>query len=85
MHNGVFKSLEQVVHFYNTRDAKRTCMPGEVAATPEGLANMGFVPDCWPAPEYGLNVNADELGDLGLTPEEEAQLVAFLRTLNDGW
>lgn len=62
MHNGVFKSLEEVVHFYNTRDV-----------------------EVWPPPEVAANVNTDELGDLGLTPEEEAALVAFLATLSDGY
>jgi len=32
-----------------------------------------------------VNVNSDELGDLGLTPEEEAAIVAFLKTLSDGY
>jgi hypothetical protein len=31
------------------------------------------------------NVNDAELGNLGLTLAEEAALVAFLRTLNDGY
>jgi hypothetical protein len=31
------------------------------------------------------NVNTDELGDLGLTPEEEAAIVAFLKALSDGF
>jgi len=31
------------------------------------------------------NVNVDELGDLGLTPEEENAIVAFLMTLSDGF
>jgi hypothetical protein len=31
------------------------------------------------------NVNSDELGNLGLTEEEEAAIVAFLRTLSDGY
>jgi cytochrome c peroxidase len=29
------------------------------------------------------NVNSDELGDLGLSPEDEAAIVAFLKTLTD--
>lgn len=62
-HNGVFTTLQQVVHFYNTRDTDPT----------------------WPAPEVTENVNHDELGNLGLTPGEEADLVAFLRTLSDGY
>jgi hypothetical protein len=30
-------------------------------------------------------VNVDELGDLRLTAAQEAQIVAFLKTLSDGW
>lgn len=84
-HNGVFKSLEQVVHFYNTRDVLRECAPGELSPTPAGLAKMGYEPECWPAAEVPQNVNHDELGDLGLTTAEERALVAFLETLSDGW
>ncbi len=74
-HNGYFKSLKAIVHFYNTRDVLPTCggsfnHPGE---------------DCWPAAEYPATVNHDELGDLGLTPEEEDAIVAFLKTLSDGY
>lgn len=39
----------------------------------------------WPAPEVAANVNMEELGDLGLTTQELEDLVAFLRTLTDGW
>ena len=39
----------------------------------------------WPAPEVKENVNMDELGDLGLSNGEMEDLVAFMRTLNDGW
>jgi cytochrome c peroxidase len=39
----------------------------------------------WPAPEVGENVNVEEFGDLGLTNEDLEDLVAFLRTLTDGW
>jgi len=74
MHNGVFKSLKEVVHFYNTRDVLPVCGPGGI---------MGM--DCWPAPEISQNVNDDELGDLGLTVEEEDAIVAFLKTLSDGF
>ncbi|MBB5347818.1 hypothetical protein HNQ81_001547 [Desulfoprunum benzoelyticum] len=34
-------------------------------------------------PEVKENVNAIELGDLGLTLEEEAAIVAFMKTLTD--
>ncbi|MEJ2216758.1 MAG: cytochrome c peroxidase [Gemmatimonadota bacterium] len=84
-HNGVFKSIEQIVHFYNTRDVLPQCAPGEVKPNAAGLAMMGFSPECWPAPEVADNVNQDELGNLELTPAEEHALVAFLRTLSDGW
>ena len=62
MHNGVFKSLKEVVHFYNTRDVEN-----------------------WPATEVSANVNTEELGDLGLTDAEEDAIVAFMKTLSDGF
>lgn len=61
-HNGYFKSLEEITHFYNTRDV-----------------------EAWPAPEVPDTVNHYELGNLGLTPEEEAAVVAFMKTLTDGY
>jgi cytochrome c peroxidase len=76
-HNGYFKSLEGIVHFYNTRDVLATC-PGPYTEAEALAAN------CWPAPEVAANVNDDELGDLGLSLEEEAAIVAYLRTLSDG-
>lgn len=79
MHNGHFKTLESVVHFYNTRDVLPVCL----AEVPEVPGVPGV--DCWPPPEVGLNVNTDELGDLGLTHEEEDAIVAFMRTLSDGY
>ncbi|MBI5559241.1 MAG: cytochrome-c peroxidase [Deltaproteobacteria bacterium] len=39
----------------------------------------------WPGPEVAANVNYNELGNLGLTVQEEADLVAFLQTLTDGF
>lgn len=77
-HNGYFKSLEGIVHFYNTRDVLPTC-PGDYTEA------QALAADCWPAPEVAQNVNTAELGDLGLTPDEEAAIVAFLRTLSDGY
>jgi len=76
MHNGALKSLEQVVHFYNTRDVLPNC------AT---IPNPSFGVNCWPAPEVLENVNTDELGNLGLTPAQEIALVAYLKTLSDGY
>ncbi len=78
-HNGYFKSLKAVVHFYNTRDVKPEC-PDPFMTEKDALAQ-----GCWPAPEVPMNVNIDELGDLGLTPEEEDAIVAFMKTLSDGF
>jgi cytochrome c peroxidase len=63
-HNGYFKSLEEIVHFYNTRD-----VPGAG----------------WPAPEVLVNMNTAEMGNLGLNKGEELAIVAFLKTLSDGY
>lgn len=79
-HNGYFKSLEGIVHFYNTRDVLDVCPDDHDYTEAEALAA-----NCWPAPEVAENVNTDELGDLGLSPAEEAAIVAFLTTLSDGY
>lgn len=76
MHNGYFKTLEGVVRFYNLRDVWPRCDSDVPEA--EALARK-----CWPAPEVAANVNKDELGNLKLTDQEEADLVAFLKTLTD--
>lgn len=75
MHNGYFKSLKEVVHFYNTRDDLRRCQPGD----------PGEKVTCWPAPEDSTNLNKRQLGNLGLTDQEENAIVAFLKTLTDGY
>lgn len=76
-HNGYFKSLEGIVHFYNTRDVKPRC-PGPY--TEASAMSAG----CWPAPEVSQNINTTELGNLKLTPAEERAIVAFLKALSDG-
>ena len=63
-HNGYFKSLKAIVHFYNSRDTE---------------------PEEFGAPEVPATVNREELGSLGLTDAEEDDVVAFLRTLSDGY
>ncbi len=77
MHNGWFRTLEGVVHFYNTRDVLPRCAD-PLATEAEALAQ-----GCWPAPELAQGVNTDELGNLHLTTAEEAKIVAFLKTLTD--
>jgi cytochrome c peroxidase len=75
-HNGVFANLEQIVHFYNTRDTL-----GRVANN----LDKDFGKTGWPKPEVDQNVNHNELGNLGLTPAEEKAIVAFLKTLTDDY
>lgn len=75
MHNGYLKSLKEVVHFYNTRDALRPCAPGD----------PGEKVTCWSRPENPTTINRTQLGNLRLTDEQENQLVAFLKTLTDGY
>jgi cytochrome c peroxidase len=63
MHNGVLKSLKEVVHFYNTRDTDPT----------------------WAAPEFPATMNTRRVGRLRLSNADEDAIVAFMRTLSDGW
>jgi len=80
-HNGYIKSLKQLVHFYNTRDTSFAhpevtsghCPPGTVERV-----------NCWPRPEVTATVD-NTTGMLGLTDQEENQIVAFLLTLTDGF
>ena len=69
MHNGIFKNLKTVVHFYNTRDVAGAINPetGEV----------------WQDAEISNTVNHQLLGNLKLTEEEENALVSFMKTLTD--
>lgn len=63
-HNGFFEELEDITHFYNTRD----------------VARKG-----WNKAEYPATVNHDELGNLGLSTDDEDALVHFMKTLSDGY
>jgi cytochrome c peroxidase len=74
-HNGYFKSLKEIVHFYNTRDLLPPCAANDPR---EGTG-------CWPAPETAENMNKSKVGNLGLSDAEEDALVAFMQTLTDGF
>lgn len=75
-HNGYFKSLKEIVHFYNTRDA----LPlSETVTNPQPGIN------CWQKPEVLENINKIETGNLGLSSKEESAIVEFLKTLSDGY
>lgn len=76
-HNGYFKSLEQLVHFYNTATAKAQCAP-HITEVDDAIAN-----NCWPAPEIADNFAGFGVGNLGLTPTEEAAVVSYLKTFSD--
>jgi cytochrome c peroxidase len=77
MHNGALVSLKEVVRFYNTRDVLPVC--------PDGAARSAWGVSCWPAASVPENVNTRDLGRLGLNGMQEDAIVAFLRTLSDGY
>ena len=74
-HNGYFRSLKEIVHFYNTRDVLPRCAEHDPR---EGTG-------CWPTPETTANMNKSKTGKLGLSEPEEDALVAFMQTLTDGY
>ncbi len=78
-HNGYIKSLKQLVHFYNTRDV----FPFNVTSgnCPKGTTEKV---DCWPMPEVENNIDMT-VGNLGLTDQEENQLVIIMQDLTDGF
>ena len=99
-HNGWFKSLESIVHFYNTaflggplpfpgapeipyEDTTAytfgvTRCPEDITSEKDALAN-----NCWPEAAYPGAPMPFLLGDLGLTAEDEAAIVAYMKTLTD--
>jgi len=112
MHNGVFKNLEEVVHFYNKRNVATNSLGQEKAFDLSVGPPAGYTP-IFPPPEnqeFPANVQniagltpaeftaqhprpGDEgaiaangqVGNLQLTPQEETDLVNFLKTLTDGY
>ena len=86
-HNGWFKSMESIVHFYNTAATTFTIgpklhnvelCPPDIVTEKDALAN-----NCWPAPANGGSAIPFIVGNLGLTADDEAAIVAYLRTLTD--
>jgi cytochrome c peroxidase len=78
-HNGYIKSLKQLVHFYNTRDvyAYKVTSGHCPAGTTEKV-------DCWPMPEVPNNIDMT-VGHLGLTDQEENQVVTYMQAASDGF
>jgi cytochrome c peroxidase len=70
LHNGVFNDLKEVVEFYNERDLD---------------AKKPLAEQRWAKAEVAENINREELGDLKLTAKEIDALVAFMKTLTDGY
>lgn len=84
-HNGWFKSMESIVHFYNT------ALIGGVTANSFGVTRCAegvetekdaLANNCWPEPAYP-GASPVLIGNLGLTLEQEAAIVAYLKTLTD--
>lgn len=115
--NGWFKSLESIIHFYNTAtvdfncvivpgvedctDVRDTNIPGsvtevayeELTASTFGVTRcedreegwteaQALAANCWPRPEFAAGPGAF-VGNLGLNAEEEAALVAYMKTFTD--
>jgi cytochrome c peroxidase len=84
MHNGVFGSLEEVLRFYVERDLhpEKLYPRGD----DRGVQKFDDLPE-----QYHANVNRDppfdrKPGDKpALTEAEMGDIIAFLRTLNDGY
>jgi cytochrome c peroxidase len=74
-HNGVFKNLMEVVHFYNCRDVKT---PGD------GAQQCTDMPPSQ-ATEVSANLNTTDVGNLGLTPMEGMAIIRFMQALSDGY
>jgi cytochrome c peroxidase len=100
MHNGVFKSLKDVVHFYNKRniavdsngkeiafDLRKGPPPGytPLFPPPEVLDNVQNVAGVSPSQATSDTESNGQVGNLQLTPEQEDDLVNFIKTLNDGY
>ena len=101
MHNGVFKSLEQVVHFYNKRNIAMSPTTGQEVAfdlrfgppagynplfpPPEVLDNVQNVAGVLPSQATAATASNGQVGNLGLTASEEADLVNFLKILTNGF
>jgi cytochrome c peroxidase len=95
-HNGYFKSLESIVHFYNTRSILPSCESvlghENTPATPITDA-IAMANNCWPSAEFpdtqapGFAIfgpgSFPLVGNLGMTPAQEAALVAYMKTLSD--
>jgi cytochrome c peroxidase len=77
-HNGYFKTLAGIVEFLQHAGCQAD-LPGTYTEA------QALAAGCWPVPEIAANVNRAELGKLHLTRRQELAIVAFLKTLSDGY
>jgi cytochrome c peroxidase len=86
-HNGWFKSLESIVHFYNTGlIGGNTANSFGITRCDEGRTwteKQALAQNCWPVPEWPGAVLGRAIGNMGMTAEQEAAVVAYLKTLTD--
>jgi cytochrome c peroxidase len=100
MHNGVFKSLQEVVHFYNKRNIAVNASGQEIAfdlrkgppagytrlfPPPEVLDNVQNVAGVTPAQATAATASNGQVGNLQLSAQQEQDLVNFLAILSDGF
>ena len=95
-HNGWAKSLQTVVHFYNKRNIAVNSAGQEVVFNLMTGPPAGYTPLFAPPEALNTNVNnyqglqsntpgTAQVGNLGLTAAQEANLVSFLQILSDGY
>ena len=89
MHNGYFKSLEQVVHWYNTyqdpsvpKCETLTDGDGNDISIVNATAAEAIAAGCWPKEEFTPQTPPG-FGNLGLNKDEEAALTAYMEALTD--
>jgi len=100
MHNGVFKSLKDVVHFYNKRNIAVNPNGKEIAfdlrkgppagytplfPPPEVLDNVQNVTGVPPSQASSATESNGQVGNLQLSEQQEDDLVNFIKTLTDGY
>jgi len=99
MHNGVFKSLKDVIHFYNNRNIAVDAGGKEIAFDLRKGPPPGYAPR-FPPPEVlrtsrtlrachlsgNLTTESNgQVGNLQLSIQQEDDLVNFLKILTDGY
>jgi cytochrome c peroxidase len=84
LHNGIYHSLQQVLDFYNFRDTEpQKIYPRRSDGT---IAQFDDLPPRYRAnidesdPPFGRKLGAES----AMTPQDEADIIAFLQTLTDG-